>query len=208
MATIKLIPSTYYLSNATYLSVSNAANMYNDTDNTTYATVTNSRASTTSYYIYLRGFNFDDIPVNATVNSYTIRLKARESGGSTSSSYAPKLAGGTSTYSTASTTALNTTASVHTFTSTASWESISGYGDTFGIRIDCRRASRNTTSYIYIYGAEIEVDYTAPQTDTIYFKDNGAWVAAKKAYKKVSGAWVEQTDLTSVFDANTNYVKG
>lgn len=162
MPTIRLIPSTYYLSNTSYLSVSNADNMYANTDNDTYATVTNSRSSTTSYYIYLRGFNFDAIPSGAIVNSYTVKLKARESGGSTSSSYAPKLAGGTSTYSTASTTALSTTASVHTFTSTASWESISGYGDEFSIRIDCRRASRNTISYIYIYGAEIEVDYSIP----------------------------------------------
>jgi hypothetical protein len=43
MATIRLIPSTYYLSNTSYLSVSNASNMYHNTDNTTYATVTNSR---------------------------------------------------------------------------------------------------------------------------------------------------------------------
>lgn len=167
MATIRLIPSTYYLSNTSYLSVSNADNMYANTDSDTYATVTNSRSSTTSYYIYLRGFDFDSIPSGAVVNSYTVRLKARESGGSTSSSYSPKLAGGTSTYSTASTTALSTTASVHEFTSTATWESISGYGDEFGIRIDCRRASRNTTAYIYIYGAEIEVDYTVPDPCTI-----------------------------------------
>ena len=61
MATIRLVPSTYYLSNSSYLSVSNAGNMYNNTDNESYATVTNSRTSTTSYYIYLRGFNFSSI---------------------------------------------------------------------------------------------------------------------------------------------------
>ena len=45
-------------------------------------------------------------------------------------------------------------------------------------------------------------------TDTIYFKNNGAWVAATKVYKKVNGSWVQQTDLTNVFDSSTNYVKG
>ena len=102
MATIRLIPSTYYLSNSTYLSVSNASNMYHNTDNDTYATVTNSRSSTTSYYIYVRGFNFDAIDDAWVVNSITIKVKGYESGVSTSTSYAPRLYNGTSSISTAS----------------------------------------------------------------------------------------------------------
>lgn len=167
MATIRLVPSTYYLSSTSYLSVSNANNMYNNTDNDTYATVTNSRTSTTSYYIYVRGFNFDDIPSEAVINSFTIKLKARESGVSTSSSYKPYLANGTTAINGAC-DAITTTASVHTFSGlTADWEDIVGYGDNFGIRINCRRASRNTTGYMYIYGAEIEVDYTMPVSATV-----------------------------------------
>lgn len=167
MATIRLIPSTYYLSSSSYLSVSNASNMYANTDNTTYATVYNSRSSTSSYYIYLRGFNFDDVPAGAIINSFTIKLKAYESGVSTSSSYVPYLANDTSAIN-GSTTAITTSASVHTFTGvTADWETISGYGNNFGIRINCRRASRNTAGYVYIYGAEIEVDYTMPVSATV-----------------------------------------
>ena len=167
MATIRLIPSTYYLSNSSYLSVSNASNMYDNTDSTNYATVTNSRTSTSSYYIYVRGFNFDDVPSGAIINSFTVKLKAYESGVSTSSSYVPYLANGTSTIS-GSTTAITTTASVHTFTGvTDDFDTISGYGSNFGIRINCRRASKNTTSYVYIYGAEIEVDYTMPVSATV-----------------------------------------
>ena len=45
-------------------------------------------------------------------------------------------------------------------------------------------------------------------TDYLYFKNNGAWVAATKAYKKVNGTWVQQSDLTTVFDPTKNYVKG
>ena len=167
MATMRLIPSTYYLSNSSYLSVSDADNMYNNTDNETYATVTNSRTSTTSYYIYVRGFNFDDIPESATVNSFTIKLKARESGVSTSSSYRPYLATGTSTltgtFNTISTTATTLTCSDVSI----DWDTLKGYGSNFGIRINCRRSSRNTTSYMYIYGAEILVDYTLPTPHTI-----------------------------------------
>lgn len=167
MATIRLIPSTYYLSSTTYLSVSNAANMYANTDSDTYATVTNSRTSTTSYYIYLRGFNFDDIPSAAVVSSFTVKLKARESGVSTSDNYKPYLANDTSAIN-GSCSVITTTATVHEFTGiSANWATISGYGDNFGIRINCRRASRNTTSYMYIYGAEIEVTYTVPDPRTV-----------------------------------------
>lgn len=162
MPTVRLVPSTYYLSSSSYLSVSNADRMYNNTDNTNYATVYNSRTSTTSYYIYLRGFNFSAVPSDAIVSSFTVKLKAYESGVSTSSSYVPYLANGTTTIS-GSTTAITTTASVHTFTGvTADWDTIKGYGSNFGIRINCRRASRNTAGYMYIYGAEIEVTYTVP----------------------------------------------
>ena len=167
MATMRLVPSTYYLSSSSYLSVSNAANMYDDTDSTTYATVTNSRSSTTSYYIYLRGFNFEDIPDAAVVDSFSVKLKARESGVSTSTSYKPYLADGTSAIN-GSCDVLTTTATVHEFSGlSANWETIKGYGTDFGIRINCRRASRNTTSYVYIYGAEIEVNYSLPEPKTV-----------------------------------------
>lgn len=173
MATIRLVPSTYYLSSSTYLSVSNADNMYENTDSTTYATVTNSRTSTTSYYIYLRGFNFDDIPSAAVVSDFTIKLKASESGVSTSTSYKPYLANGTSAIN-GTCDVIDTTAEVLTFTGlTADWEDIVGYGSDFGIRINCRRASRNTTGYMYIYGAEIEVTYTVPDPRTVTTSLNG-----------------------------------
>ena len=173
MATIRLVPSTYYLSSTSYLSVSNENNMYNNTDNDSYATVTNSRASTTSYYIYLRGFNLDDIPSAAVVSGFTVKLKARESGVSTSSSHQPYLANGTAAIN-GSCSAITTTATTHEFTGiSADWETISGYGDDFGIRINCRRASRNTTGYMYIYGAEIEVTYTVPDPRTVTTTLNG-----------------------------------
>lgn len=162
MPTVKLTPSTYYLSSSSYLSVSNASNMYDDTDSDAYATVTNSRASTSSYYIYLRGFDFSQVPDGAIVSGFTVRLKARESGVSTSTSYKPYLADGTSAIN-GTCDVITTTAAVHTFTGiSADWETLSGYGSDLGIRINCRRASRNTTSYVYIYGAEIEVTYSLP----------------------------------------------
>lgn len=169
MATIRLIPSTYYLSNSTYLSVSNASNMYHNTDNTSYATVTNSRSSTTSYYIYVRGFNFDAIDDAWVVNSITIKVKGYESGVSTSTSYAPRLYNGTSTISTASAASQTFGTSTKTITVpyTGDWATLKSYGSNLGIRCCVRRASSGTTGYLYLQGAEILVDYIIPTPRTI-----------------------------------------
>lgn len=163
MATIKLVPSTYYLSNSYYLSVSNASNMYDDTDSTNYATITNSRTSTSSYYIYIRGFNFTDVPENAVVSDFTIRVKCNYSNGYSQAMY---LYDGTST-SMGSSDSISSTVTTHEFACNYSWSNIVAAGSDFGIRINCRRSSRNTTSYIYIYGAEIEVTYTIPNPRTV-----------------------------------------
>lgn len=191
MATIRLVPSTYYLSSTSYLSVSNAANMYNNTDNGSYATVTNSRTSTTSYYIYLRGFNFSAIPEGAIINSFTVKLKARESGVSTSTSYKPYLANGTTAIN-GSCDVITTTASTHTFTGiSADWETIVGYGNNFGIRINCRRASRNTTGYMYIYGAEILVDYTMPVYHSVTINNSTSATVTTSDANPLEGTDVE-----------------
>ena len=203
MAKIRLKPSTYYLSNSSYLSVSNAANMYNDTDNDTYATVTNSQSGTTSYYIYLRGFNFDDIPAGAVINSFTIKLKVRESGVTTSTSYYPRICNGTTTL-TGSCSMPSTSVQTLTFSGLqVDLDTLIGYGSNFGIRINCRRASRNTTGYMYIYGAEIEVDYTLPDPRTITSTLSGSGtISPSGATTKYDG---EEYELT-ITPSNTSDV--
>lgn len=184
MATTKLIPSTYYLTSTSYLSVSDAANMYTDCDSTTHATVTNSRTSTTSYYIYLRGFNFDAIPAAAVVTGFTIRLKGNYSGGYSQNMY---LYNGTSA-SVGSASSLSSTVATHEFSCSATWEDLVEMGDDFGIRINCRRSSRNTTSYIYIYGAEIEVTYTVPDPATVTSTLTGnGYISPSGAYSTYDG---------------------
>ena len=173
MATIRLIPSTYYLSNSQYLAVSNANNMYSNTDSTTYGTVTHNRASTNStYYIYIRGFNFDDVPSSAEVSGFSVKIKASATGHttSTSSSYYMSLYNNTSAIgSTSASGRLSTTITTFTFAipSSLTWSVLKGYGANFGIRIPLRRASSNTADVISVYGAEIEVTYTVPNPRTI-----------------------------------------
>lgn len=168
MAIARLVPSELYNAAGTsYLTVSNASNAYTNTDSTTYATVNNIYASTTNRYVYLQGFNWSAVPSDAIINDFRILLKASESGGSTSSSYRPVLCKGTATYSNAYCSAITTSVTTHEFEFTQDYATFRDDGDEFGIRINCRRGSRNTAASFYIYGAEIEVDYTIPDPATV-----------------------------------------
>lgn len=163
MATIRLIPSTYYLSSSR-LSISNATNMYTNIDSTTYATINHNRANTFSYYVYIRGFNFDDIPADAIINSAIVKVKAKVT---SAGSYAPRLYNNTTSLNKNLSGNIETTATTSTVDITSNWETYKGYGNNFGIRLQLNRSSRNTASSMNIYGAEILVDYTMPVYHTV-----------------------------------------
>lgn len=171
MATKRLVPSSYAVSNSTYITVSNASNMYNNTDNNTYATFYNSRTATTTYYGYIRGFNVDEIPDEAVVSNFTIKIKGYESGAvtSTGTTYAICLLNGsTAIANTYSTTQFGTSVkTIEVPHGDISWETLKQYGSNLGIRICVRRSSRNTAAYVYVYGAEIEIEYTVPASATV-----------------------------------------
>lgn len=164
MATIRLIPSTYSLSNTDYLSISNASNMYTNIDSTTYATVNHTRSRTTSYYIYVRGFNFDDIPADAIINSAIVKVKAKVT---SASSYAPTLYNNTTSLNQNLNENIGTTTTTSTVDITSNWETYKGYGSNFGIGLRLNRSSYRTASSMNIYGAEILVDYTIPTYHTV-----------------------------------------
>ena len=164
--TIRLVPSTFYTTaGTTVLSSATQASAYTNTDSETYATYRNNTASTTNVYLYLRGFNFSDVPSNATVTGFTVKCKVRESGlTTTASSAATRLCNGT-TLIAGTGASPTTTVSTQTFTGvSATYNTISGYGDDFGIRFNARRNNRNTVGYLYVYGAEIDTTYTIPTT--------------------------------------------
>ncbi len=209
MAIARLVPSILYNAAGTsYLSVTNESNAFDNTDSTDYATISNLTASTTNRYIYLRGFNFDDIPSGAVINSFRILLKAKQSGGSTSPSYCPVLCRGTATYNNSHCDVITTSVAVREFSFTQGFDTFRNDGDNFGIRINCRRGSRNTAASFNVYGAEIEVDYTLPSDDKYIWAKDTTWHRYTKAWKKVNGIWVQQSDLSTVFNSTTNYKKG
>lgn len=165
MATMRLVPSTIYNAASSYLTISNASNAYTNTDSTTYATITNTNASTSSRYVYVRGFNFSSIPSDAEVSSFTVKIKGYYVSGSAQTLY---LCNGTTTQSGATATAFGTSNATRTFSNgSLTWDTISSWGSNFGIRVNCRRGSRNTQATYYIYGAEIEVTYTIPVYHTV-----------------------------------------
>ena len=204
MATIRLIPSTNAVSNTSYVSVSNASNMYANTDSTTSGTFTHNRASTNNtYYAYLRGFNFEDVPLNATVNSFTVKIKANATGHttSTSSSYYMSLANGTTQIgSTNASGRLSTTTTTFTFSNgSLTWSQVAEYGANFSIRIPLRRASTNTADVVYVYGAEIEVDYTIPVYHSVNITNNSSTttVSPSTTQTALEGGSQEITIITS-----------
>ena len=222
MATIRLVPSTYYVNNSSYVSVANASNMYTNTDSTTYASVQNTRNSTSNtYYCYVRGFNFSSIPSDAVVSSFTIKLKASESYMSTNSSYRPSLYNGTTAISnTTVTSSLSTAATTFTFPipSSLTWETLVGYGSNFGIRIPLRRSSTSYSSYVYVYGAEIEVTYTVPVHHSVTVTNSTSATVTASDSNPLEGTDVEirastlsgivikdnGTDVTSQFTQRTD----
>lgn len=73
-----------------------------------------------------------------------------------------------------------------------------------------KSSSKDSNFQIRITQAYLELTYeeVVADTDAIYIKQNGSWVKYSQVYKKINNSWVLQSDLTSVFNQNTNYMKG
>lgn len=170
MAVIRLIPSAYTRSSTTRVTVTDETNMYYNTDHTAnYCSIRGRNSSSNTYYAFIHGFNFDDVPSNAQVTSFAIKIRCyKNSYLQQSTSYRPRLASSTSNNNVISNTTLEsdvtTTAggTVYTFPipSTLTWATLKGYGSNFSIEVPLRSSS-SSYPYLYVYGAEIEVTYAS-----------------------------------------------
>ena len=172
MANIRLIPSDYTSSHSSYASVySGEANMYNNTDHTAnYASLRGrNNSTTTAYYIFLRGFNFDDVPANAAVTNFEVKIRCyRNSYQRTGANYRLRLSSSTSINDVISnsitSTEISTSSQVITIpTGNLTWNTLKNYGDNFSIVIPFSSTASNRP-YIYVYGAEINVTYSTLPT--------------------------------------------
>ena len=167
MATIRLTPSAYTRSSTNRVTVTNDANMYHNTDwSTNYATLRGRNNSNSTYYCFIHGFDFSQVPSNANVTAFSVKIKCyRSSNQRTGSNYDLRLASTPSSSSvisnTTASTTIGTSASVITIpTGSLTWTQLTNYGTNFSI--DVVLASNSSSyPYVYVYGAEIEVTYTA-----------------------------------------------
>ncbi|MDV3426903.1 MAG: hypothetical protein LIR50_06885 [Bacillota bacterium] len=199
MATIRLIPSTYTRSSTNRVTVTDASNMYNNTDHTSnYASIRGRNSSSSGpYYAFIHGFNFDSVPSDVIVNSFTIKIRCyKNSYLATGSSYRLRLASTPSNNSAISNTVLSsdigTTSTVYTFPNgSLTWDTIKNYGSDFSVEIPLMSTS-NQYPYLYVYGVEIEVDYSIPVYHNITASSNVSGIIINPTSETV----VESNDLT------------
>lgn len=211
MASVTLVPTGYDGQSSSYISVDASYPLSNGLTSSSSDTFTVLNLNTGSGAVSKLAVKFDmsKIPTDAKVNSISCKIKARISN---SSPYVltgvAQLYCGTAGLS--SEIELGTSAVAQTFNDTGWWDRESL--DELILLITCTRgslyASRSQT--LRFYGADLTVDYTSGGSSgpVLSTKVNGSWVNVSKVYKKVNGLWVEQSDLASLFNTNTNYVKG
>lgn len=211
MASVTLVPTGYDGQSSSYISVDASYPLSNGLTSSSSDTFTVLNLNTGSGAVSKLAVKFDmsKIPTDAKVNSISCKIKARISN---SSPYVltgvAQLYCGTAGLS--SEIELGTSVVAQTFNDTGWWDRESL--DELILLITCTRgslyASRSQT--LRFYGADLTIDYTSGGSTgpVLSTKVNGSWVNVSKVYKKVNGIWVEQSDLASLFNTNTNYVKG
>lgn len=198
MTTARLVASAYAVTGTVVVN-QNADSLYLNTDNSSNpARITHTTSGTSSYYLYLKGFNFSSIPSNAVVSSFEVKVKGYEASLSTSTSYAPRLYNNSSgtTWSSitgASAASQNFSTSTRTITVpyTGEWDTLKSYGSNLGIRLTIKRSSRNTQGYLYIYGAEIEVTYTIPVYHSVTISNSTSATVTASDSNPLEGTDVE-----------------
>ena len=161
------------------------------------------------------------IPNSATITNVTVKCYGAVEDSSQSTSHADITLYSGSTSKSTSQSFTSTSNSIITISNPGTWTATElhsaklhfklGYygGRLFGITWT---VTYEIDGYIYTISSiaddHVIVVSSGGSMPTIYYKNNGSWVAATAVYKKVNGSWVVQTNLANVFDANTNYVKG
>ena len=204
MSTLIVNPSGYD-ERSSWRNVTNLQNAYNGTENTTYATF-GLRTGITETYVYLT-FDLSSIPTNAVINSVSCDVKTNITNQNTSriAEKQVQLFSGTEAKGTVTTIPFSVSI-VSLDTGTWTREEL----DNLTLRFYAERGYTGTSNnyYIYVYGADLTIEYTSGGvTQILKIKSNGNWTDVSKVYKKENGSWIEQTELSQVFDTNTNYVK-
>ena len=200
-----LYPGAYDSGASSVQSVTNATNpVGKGSTNTTYATinlVTGSRATTTIYW----PFDLSAIPSGAEIDSVSCKVKASVSSTSGVSSASVQLYSG-STSKGSSTSILPTSTSAKTL-SVGTWTRSELQNCRLCLKAQRGTSSTSTTRSLLFYGADLTVTYTY-KNEKFMLKLSGDYKDAARTFKKVSGIWVEQTDLANVIEDGVRYQNG
>ena len=145
-----------------YASISNQTNGYNESSNTTYATINLTTGSGATTYIYYT-FDFSDIPVGATIESVSCTAKAYINTTNSSRITTRQMQLYTGTTAKGSAYTISNSTSAHTMT-TGTWTR--DELQNARIRLYGVRGTSNTTStyYFRFYGATFTVNYSVSGT--------------------------------------------
>lgn len=108
-----------------------------------------------------------------------------------------------------STSGVKVSGSEYDISTTFTWNGIS-YSYTVGYYTLTIYPSKINILVSGVQGTTLEAvkDNDNHQYIVVSKSSGGGWTPATAVYKKVSGSWVLQSNLSNVFDSNTNYVKG
>lgn len=211
MASATLVPTGYDGQLSSYISVDASYPLSNGLTSSSSDTFTVLNLNKGSGAVSKLAVKFDvsKIPTNAKINSISCTIKAK-----ISNSYSRIMIGVAQLYcgtaGLSSEIELGMSEVAQTFNDTGLWDRESL--DELILLITCTRGSlyENSSQTLRFYGADLTVYYTGGGSSgpVLSTKVNGSWVNVSKVYKKVSGIWVEQSDIANLFSTDTNYVKG
>lgn len=211
MATLKAYPNGVDESISVYASADSsypASNVFGkDENNTTFARwyMTTGMAKATKIVFT---FDVSAIPRDATIDNVSVAAKARLQNSSMSYGGNSNLTlqdGDENVARTDNLTLYGTDPSVETLSSTDFTRAML---DNIRVGFNSSRGLLGTNNQYYVdfYGCTLTIEYTtANNNNKFMLKTNGVWTECTEIYKKVNGAWVLQTDITSIFEDGINY---
>lgn len=211
MASVTLVPTGYDGQHSSYISVDASyplSNGLTSASSGTFAVINLNKGGGAVSKLAVK-FDMSKIPTDAKINYISCKIKAR-----ISNAYTYILSGVAQLYcgtaGLSSEIDLGTSEVAQSFSDTGYWDRESL--DDLILLITCTRGSlsANSSQTLRFYGADLTVNYTGGGSSgpVLSTKVNGSWVNVSKVYKKVSGIWVEQSDIANLFSPDTNYVKG
>lgn len=194
-------------------SVSNPSNAYTPVSDNNVAVFSVTTTGTKYYNAQLYNTNYSDIPSNATIISFTGKIRLASSGTwqysdiglydiDDATSYVKEIE------------AYDNTVINGTKTITATIIPARNKLETLCLWFG--GTTNKSTGSISVYGVEFEVTWTETVTDApskkLWLKDGSTWreVNNPVIWKKQGGIWIQKSedDWDSIFDTNANYVKG